>query len=86
MLWDLGPFTFAKKFKSPGKYSKKTQDLIKFALKRNKFLTQQIFMESWRENFRISIIGVEKVFIMTKGGIVNSEKKKFSIKYIKKDN
>ena len=76
--WGLSPST--KKFKSPGKYSKKTQDLIKFALKKGiNFLTQQIFMEKeLRENLGSQLSGVrKKVFIMTKGGIVNSENKKF---------
>ncbi len=86
--WGLSPST--KKFKSPGKYSKKkTQDLIKFALKKgiNFFDTADIYGEGVGERILGSqLSGVrKKVFIMTKGGIVNSENKKnFSIKYIKK--
>ncbi len=86
--WGLSPST--KKFKSPGKYSKKkTEDLIKFALKKgiNFFDTADIYGEGVGERILGSqLSGVrKKVFIMTKGGIVNSENKKnFSIKYIKK--
>ena len=90
MLWDLGLSPSTKKFKSPGKYSKKkTEDLIKFALKKgiNFFDTADIYGEGVGERILGSqLSGVrKKVFIMTKGGIVNSKNKKnFSIKYIKK--
>ena len=90
MLWTWGLSPSTKKFKSPGKYSKKkTQDLIKFALKKgiNFFDTADIYGEGVGERILGSqLSGVrKKVFIMTKGGIVNSENKKnFSIKFIKK--
>tara|TARA_B100000575_G_scaffold285910_2_gene281871 strand:- start:601 stop:1503 length:903 start_codon:yes stop_codon:yes gene_type:complete len=86
--WGLSPST--KNFKSPGKYSKKkTQNLIKFALKKgiNFFDTADIYGEGVGERILGSqLLNVrKKVFIMTKGGIVNSKNKKnFSIKYIKK--
>ena len=85
--WGLSPST--KKFKSPGKYSKKkTKELIQFALKKgiNFFDTADIYGEGAGE----SILGSQlcsvrnKVFIMTKGGIINSKNEKnFSTKYIK---
>ena len=86
--WGLSPST--KKFKSPGKYSKKkTVELIQFALKKgiNFFDTADIYGEGAGEKILGSqLYGVrEKIFIMTKGGIVNSKNKKnFKIKYIKK--
>lgn len=85
--WGLSPST--KKFKSPGKYSKKkTEELIQFALKKgiNFFDTADIYGEGAGE----SILGSQlhsvrnKVFIMTKGGIINSKNEKnLSINYIK---
>ncbi len=86
--WSLSPST--KNFKSPGKYSKKkTVELIQFALKKgiNFFDTADIYGEGAGEKILGSQLYSirEKIFIMTKGGIVNSRNKKnFKIKYIKK--
>ncbi len=84
--WGLSPST--KKFKSPGKYSKKkTKELIQFAIKKgiNFFDTADIYGEGAGEK----ILGSEiqnvrnKIFVMTKGGIINSQNKKnFRVKYI----
>ena len=85
--WNLSPST--KKFRSPGKYSKKkTQELIQFALRNgiNFFDTADIYGEGKGEKILGSELHSirEKVFIMTKGGIVNSKNKKnFTLKYIK---
>ena len=86
--WGLSPTT--KNFKSPGKFSKnKSIKLIQFALKKgiNFFDTADIYGEGVGEKILGSQLSGfrKKVFIMTKGGIVNSKNKKnFSIKYIKK--
>ena len=86
--WNLSPST--KKFKSPGKFSKKkTKELIQFAIKKgiNFFDTADIYGEGALEKILGSqILGIRnKTFIMTKGGIINNQNKKnFKIKYIKK--
>jgi len=86
--WGLSPST--KKFKSPENYSKKKSEiLINHALTKgvNFFDTADIYGEGIGEQILgEQIIGIrKKIFIMTKGGIINNKNEKnFSIKYIKK--
>ena len=86
--WNLSPST--KKFKSPGNFSKKkAEQLIKYSLKKgiNFFDTADIYGEGIGEKVLGSILSKirNKVFIMTKGGIVNNKNEKnLTSKYIKK--
>tara|TARA_A100001015_G_scaffold169067_1_gene187931 strand:- start:9 stop:911 length:903 start_codon:yes stop_codon:yes gene_type:complete len=86
--WGLSPST--KRFKSPEKYSKKKAEiLISYALTKgvNFFDTADIYGEGIGEQvLGQQLIGIrKKIFIMTKGGIIDEKNNKnFSIQYIKK--